>query len=77
MSHCSKFVICVLFLWEGESGAFFKFFIREKPAFNFLLFINKDELYFFFYGTLIYAQKKAVIIMMLSQRPFAAKLHLE
>lgn len=35
------------FLWEGESGAFFQFFIREKPAFAFVLLLNKDVLYFF------------------------------
>ena len=45
------------FLWEGESGAFFKFFIREKPAFTFLLFLNKDVLYFFLWDLNLCAKK--------------------
>ena len=70
--------ICYLcsFFVGGGVGAFFIFFIREKPAFTFLLLLNKDVLYFFLWDLNLCA-KKAVIIMMLSQRPFAAKLHLE
>lgn len=51
------FVFC--FCGRGGWGLFFLILYLGKRGFHFLLFLNKDVLFFFFYdGTLIYVQKK-------------------